>query len=56
MLESHNDSAVAIAEHVGGDVEQFAALMNRKAAEIGCENTYYITPFPAFRAKEAFPA
>lgn len=44
MLESHNDSAVAIAEHVGGSVEQFAALMNNKAAEIGCENTYYITP------------
>lgn len=44
MLESHNDSAVAIAEHVGGNVEQFAALMNQKAAEIGCKNTYYITP------------
>ncbi|MDE6619082.1 MAG: D-alanyl-D-alanine carboxypeptidase [Lachnospiraceae bacterium] len=44
MLESHNDSAVAIAEHVGGSVEQFAALMNQKAADIGCENTYYITP------------
>ncbi len=44
MLESHNDSAVAIAEHVGGSVEGFAALMNQKAQEIGCENTYYITP------------
>ncbi len=44
MLESHNDSAVAIAEHVGGSVEQFAALMNQKAQEIGCKNTYYITP------------
>ena len=44
MLESHNDSAVAIAEHVGGSVEGFAALMNEKADEIGCENTYYITP------------
>ena len=44
MLESHNDSAVAIAEHVGGSVEQFAALMNQKAREIGCKNTYYITP------------
>lgn len=44
MLESHNDSAVAIAEHVGGSVEQFATLMNRKADEIGCKNTYYITP------------
>ena len=44
MLESHNDSAVAIAEHVGGSVKAFAALMNKKADEIGCENTYYITP------------
>ncbi len=44
MLESHNDSAVAIAEHVGGSVEQFAALMNQKAQEIGCKNTYCITP------------
>lgn len=44
MLESHNDSAVAIAEHVGGSVEHFAELMNRKAIEIGCRNTYYITP------------
>ncbi len=44
MLESHNDSAVAIAEHVGGTVEQFAAIMNQKAEEIGCEHTNYITP------------
>lgn len=44
MLESHNDSAVAIAEHIGGSVEAFAELMNRKAREIGCQSTYYITP------------
>lgn len=44
MLESHNDSAVAIAEHVGGSVEQFARLMNAKARDIGCYATYYITP------------
>lgn len=44
MLESHNDSAVAIAEHVGGSVEAFADLMNEKAREIGCEQTYFITP------------
>jgi D-alanyl-D-alanine carboxypeptidase (penicillin-binding protein 5/6) len=44
MLESHNDSAVAIAEAVAGDVKKFASLMNRKAKEIGCENTYFITP------------
>ena len=44
MLESHNDSAVCIAEAVAGSVEGFADLMNQKAKEIGCESTYYITP------------
>lgn len=44
MLESHNDSAVALAEHVAGSVEQFARWMNDKAKEIGCKNTYFITP------------
>lgn len=44
MLESHNDSAVAIAEHIGGSVEGFAELMNQKARDIGCEDTYFITP------------
>lgn len=44
MLESHNDTAVAIAEHVGGSVEEFAAMMNEKAKKIGCEDTHYVTP------------
>lgn len=44
MLESHNDSAVAIAEHVGGSMEGFAKMMNEKAAAIGCKNTWFITP------------
>ena len=44
MLESHNDSAMAIAEHVGGSMEGFADMMNRKAEEIGCENTLFLTP------------
>lgn len=44
MLESHNDAAVAVAEHIGGSVEQFAVLMNAKAREIGCVNTHYVTP------------
>ncbi len=66
MLESHNDAAVAIAEHVGRRflpaqlqekspadytpeesrqaVEAFAAVMNRKAAELGCKDTWFITP------------
>lgn len=44
MLESHNDVAVAIAEHVGGSVEGFATMMNDKARELGCENTNFVTP------------
>lgn len=75
MLESHNDVAVAIAEHVGKQlildepkkwsvseemlskcaadytaeeskqaVAAFAELMNQKAKELGCENTWFITP------------
>lgn len=44
MLESHNDSAVMIAEHLGTDVDGFARMMNQKARDIGCENTNFITP------------
>lgn len=66
MLESHNDSAVALAEYVGKRylseelqnkntaeftveeskqaVAAFADLMNAKAKELGCTETYFITP------------
>ena len=44
MLESHNDSAVIIAEAIGGSVEGFAGMMNEKAKEIGCEDTHFVTP------------
>ena len=44
MLESHNDVAVAIAEHIGGSVEGFAKMMNTKAKELGCLNTNFVTP------------
>lgn len=44
MLESHNDSAVAIAEAIGGDVEGFTKLMNKKAEAIGCVDTNFVTP------------
>lgn len=44
MLESHNDAAVAVAEAVSGNVGDFAGLMNAKAKELGCMDTYFITP------------
>ena len=44
MLRSGNDAAIAIAEHIGGSIEAFAEMMNRKAAEIGATNTNFVTP------------
>lgn len=44
MLESHNDSAVVIAEHIAGSTEAFADMMNQKARDIGCFDTFFITP------------
>ena len=37
MLRSGNDAAVAIAEHIGGDISSFAELMNKKAKELGVQ-------------------
>lgn len=44
MLESHNDSAVAIAEYIGGSIEGFAQMMNKKAEELGAYDTHFVTP------------
>lgn len=44
MLRSGNDTAVALAEHVGGSVESFAVIMNKKAKELCLENTHFVTP------------
>lgn len=44
MLESHNDTAVAIAEYVAGSTDAFASLMNKKAEELGLTNTHFVTP------------
>lgn len=44
LLTSANDSAVAIAEHVGGSVPGFVRMMNEKAAELGAMNTHFVNP------------
>lgn len=44
MLRSGNDAAIAIAEHVGGTVDNFIKLMNRKAKELGANNTNFTNP------------
>lgn len=44
MLRSGNDTAVAIAEYVGGSVDGFAYLMNKKAKEIGMYDSHFANP------------
>jgi len=42
MLASANDAANALAEHVGGTQEEFADLMNKRAEEIGTQNSNFV--------------
>lgn len=44
MIESANDSAVALAKHISGSVEEFANLMNKRAKELGAINTNFTNP------------
>lgn len=44
MLESANDCAEALAEHISGSVEAFAVLMNQKAKELGCTDSNFVNP------------
>jgi D-alanyl-D-alanine carboxypeptidase len=44
MVRSGNDAAVALAEHVGGSIAGFAAMMNEKADELGLEHSRFVNP------------
>lgn len=44
MLSSGNDAALAIAGYCGGDVESFVAEMNKKAAQLGMNDTHFANP------------
>ena len=44
MLNSGNDAACVIAEHIGGDVETFAKMMTQKAVELGAKNSSFKNP------------
>jgi D-alanyl-D-alanine carboxypeptidase (penicillin-binding protein 5/6) len=44
MVESANDASYAVAEHVGGSVDQFVRMMNRKAAALGMRDTEFHGP------------
>lgn len=44
MVNSSNDAAFAIAYHLGGNVKNFAKIMNQKAAKIGLKNSNFTNP------------
>lgn len=44
MLVSGNDAAVSIASYISGSVDKFAALMNKKAKNLGMINTNFVNP------------
>lgn len=44
LLNSANDAAVAIAEHVGNDLPHFVEIMNQRAREIGANQTHFSNP------------
>ncbi len=44
MLRSGNDAALMVAEYVGGDVDTFVSMMNKKAKEIGMLHTTFVNP------------
>lgn len=44
LLQSANEAANALAEHVSGSREAFAELMNQKAAELGCQDSHFANP------------
>ncbi|MEA2124115.1 MAG: hypothetical protein QOI80_897 [Solirubrobacteraceae bacterium] len=44
LVYSANDAAVALADHVAGNVPSFVRMMNRRAQELGLDNTHYANP------------
>ena len=44
LLHSGNDNAVAIAEYVGGSIDNFCAMMNERAKSLHAVNTHFVSP------------
>jgi D-alanyl-D-alanine carboxypeptidase len=57
LMNSSNDAAIALGKHMGGTQDGFALIMNRRAAELGLENSHFCTPSglePDGREKECY--
>lgn len=56
MLPSANEVAMTIAHHIGGSQEAFAAMMNKRARELGANNTSFVNPNGLFDPKHVTTA
>ncbi len=48
LVGSANEVANAVAEHVAGSMDDFAKMMNERAAELGCANTHFVNAHGLF--------
>lgn len=53
-INSANDAAMALAEHVGGSEMAFVEMMNQKAKDLGMANTHFVNP-PASMPTATYP-
>lgn len=44
LIQSANEIGYIFAEHISGNIENFATLMNQKAVSLGCKNTHFTNP------------
>ncbi len=44
LIHSANEVGYILAEHISGNIGDFATLMNKKATELGCKNTHFTNP------------
>lgn len=44
LMNSANDAATALGTHIGGDMEKFVDMMNKRAKELGLYDTNFCTP------------
>lgn len=44
LIQSANDVAIMIAEHIGGSVEGFTEMMNEEAKKLGATNSHFVNP------------
>ncbi|MDO5540517.1 MAG: hypothetical protein Q4F83_10670 [Eubacteriales bacterium] len=42
MMASANEISNAVAEHIGGSIDEYVKMMNERAAQIGCTNTHFV--------------